>query len=1301
MSDLLSSSRLYGLEEHMEALGNRSPEAKILSGLWTVHKEHLSRKAVPNSNLFGSYSDHGQSHSAAIVNAVNRLLGPDRIRQLEETDTWLILECAYRHDLGMHVTAKEIIEFVKTHDYVNLLQTTREMDDEQLCEAATWLSNQREISNDFIAMSISDKAEFTVTHMQYLNMVLSGYYRNIHSKRSKDMVVDDYCAHDDSDIPDRIWKLISQICLGHTITRQEAFDRLHPDEQGLCMDTAHPRFVQTLLRLGDLLDLDNNRFNPYNLDQWAEDLPYESKANLIKHKAVKHFYVSPDRIEVEADIRVNEVLPVKGFDCLHSEGEALYKKQLDNISVQWNTDPPSGSTNGDRCSFTKLSADMVIGKLVEGYAISADEQLTIEDTELRFTEQAKLQNRACRLCSRWFLMLDNELRFFAINWVDIAPPSISGFAPKLSNKKIFWQGMEMDNETIDLKYSISHKRAASIIQGTGLYGASSSKKAIIGPGIPNKELVFIRELIQNAMDATKIQAFRYLKEGKFCDAVVNLGNETTKWNPITVMDNIGDYTEKFEVKVEICYHIDTLRTGKNKRRPRLIIKVKDVGIGIDDKSLKYMSMIGSPRSEKLIREIQQMPEWMRPNGSFGIGMQSVFGIVKEFRALSCSWADHKVRDIFFKTSENSGDLFAAERINNQTTTYGTMITVEMNETELERIYRGIDYNGCTNTERDIQSPLLDFSCDHLFFELNKHIEKVIGQDLFPITVTFSVNEITIDKYKIRRDGLYTELVELYKQMCKSLMKSPPCSLLLLNANGINEIGIDRSNVLMSSSFDTLRVHNRDLDKAVNSKMRCAISLSEFDGDMLLISSDGNTRPIPLIADPFANTGETGTIKILYYSEQHNVLLKMRLRDYENRLFIDEREKRTSALSPVKFFYRGMNVYDVECSRLLVYPCWDIEAHALYGEAEQIISISRNHLLVEAEHEARKRVTESADEALELLFSWLSKDENYQIMFLKEEVSRKICNGLYLSLLYHQIISAHNLSSRSINHQSLREKLQHNVFLRIPVLRNRQGGHMYVEKALIRDVFKGGVYDNWYIDPQDVPLTDKPRKVVSDTSYGSNAIPILVQDIFTGYVVGRGLTPRVKDIRVIERSEPYPFSYIHMLDKTNVTAFYIPEGILTRAVDDMLDTFMSNDYSYSSNTYPLLPALDSYSLLAVTDTPVEVPIKLASLGKYMISPLNLAQIKYIQENAQEIYKAINDSGEESMAFKKKIWLRAYLQIDNRDNDLSFHRLVRFVVDNVGYKNKETTPEKVEQCYLEVATMFLDMLIDKTISSSQGE
>ncbi len=163
------------------------------------------------------------------------------MQKLSATDLWLILETAYRHDIGM-IVRDGVVRLV--------------------AEFARRRHAQR--SHDVVRQPSSIGLASPRTHL----------------------------------VPARLDDLIGRIATSHGKSLEETL-KLPYRESGMGMDHAHPRFVACLLRLGDLLDRDNGRFCPTLLATLG-GLPATSKAHVGKHAAVVHLDIASDRIDVQA-----------------------------------------------------------------------------------------------------------------------------------------------------------------------------------------------------------------------------------------------------------------------------------------------------------------------------------------------------------------------------------------------------------------------------------------------------------------------------------------------------------------------------------------------------------------------------------------------------------------------------------------------------------------------------------------------------------------------------------------------------------------------------------------------------------------------------------------------------------------------------------------------------------------------------------------------------------------------------------------------------------------------------------------
>ncbi|MDR1598435.1 MAG: hypothetical protein LBS11_00925 [Oscillospiraceae bacterium] len=144
-----------------------------------------------------------------------------------------------------------------------------------------------------------------------------------------------------------------------------------------------------------------------------------------------------------------------------------------------------------------------------------------------YKRRAEAQYFACLVCLEWFETLRNELEKFADQWFEIVPKGFSGSVPRLTQHDIFWQDRLLDRATMQLQYTINHIRATKIIQSTGLYGQQTS--SVGTRSVYNQQLVFIRELIQNTLDAAKIQLFRDLRNGLHGSPLSIFDNKLNNW----------------------------------------------------------------------------------------------------------------------------------------------------------------------------------------------------------------------------------------------------------------------------------------------------------------------------------------------------------------------------------------------------------------------------------------------------------------------------------------------------------------------------------------------------------------------------------------------------------------------------------------------------------------------------------------------------------------------------------------------------------------------------------------------------
>ncbi|GAA0070895.1 histidine kinase [Clostridium sardiniense] len=551
----------YSLVKHLKLLSESDEKYKNLYATWIIDEKMYTNSLIAISNNFPHYSMHDASHSWSIINKIEMILGEERIKQLTATDTFLILESAFLHDLGMIITEEEQKELWNKMEFKKYIEDIIKYNsDTDLVRGVNYI---KDIEDNGIESS--DK-KWPVDVKNYVTILNADYFRRIHNTRSADIIMNskyiDTLSNKNNLIPKRIMRLISQISIMHGRDFNDVMSNLYREDNGIATDRIHPRMIACLLRLGDLLDLDNGRFN--HVLERTVLMPKSSKDHKEKHQAITHFLVSPQKIEVSA------ICP----------NEDVY--------------------------------------------------------------------RATR---QWFEWLQDELKDLSSKWSEIVPVDFLGGPPSLGDIKLSIKDNGIITEQLNFKFNIDQKVAFEFIEGSGIY---------------ENKLDCIREIIQNALDATKMQIWNDIKIGKYdsfeeCRDLIN---------NLQFSSDLPDFIKKLyplRINLEYIENKDVDEDSEFK------IIIEDSGCGISLEDLKRMESVGTSWNSDIekYKIIQNMPVWMRPTGSFGIGLHSVFMITDKVE-IETKAENSNAYNITFISSRNNG--YISTNINNSRKKNGTKIS---------------------------------------------------------------------------------------------------------------------------------------------------------------------------------------------------------------------------------------------------------------------------------------------------------------------------------------------------------------------------------------------------------------------------------------------------------------------------------------------------------------------------------------------------------------------------------------------------------------------------------------------------
>lgn len=506
------------LEKHLENL--RDLDKTSMDGICSIYsllKKSLEDKLLASRSVFENYSLHDASHSRSVIHSIERFLGETRIERLSPTDTFMLLICAYAHDYGMAQSYDKIYNILGSQKFDEFLNRSKEQlkfwekeDAKAIENILSYINyNGKNLPLKDIYWSIVMAVQLFLRGDHWNGVVgLDKDFKGLFEYHLKGRFI---CGSEG----------ISEICMCHGKDFQDIF-KLSFKADGIVGDDFHPRFIAAMIRLGDLLDLDNNRFPLWFVKRVSTNknfIPRLSVLHYHRHEAISHLLIQDNRISIRAN-------------C-HSE---------------------------------------------MGGAETAD------------------------LIAEWTGMLDKECKDLRFNWNEIAPDDF-GRPPSAPEIEILVDGRAYSSVGKKLQMKMSQERVMKLLEGTSIY---------------RNKYIGIREIIQNAIDASVLQLWQDITQN------VYLNYEFSK-NSVNQGIGLVEFVSNKRNTIFSYYDI-TVEIIKDEQQQQILLIVKDKGIGITLEDIEYIADIGSSSEKNMrIKKIKEkMPDWLKPSGVFGIGLQSVF-----------------------------------------------------------------------------------------------------------------------------------------------------------------------------------------------------------------------------------------------------------------------------------------------------------------------------------------------------------------------------------------------------------------------------------------------------------------------------------------------------------------------------------------------------------------------------------------------------------------------------------------------------------------------------------------------------
>ena len=636
---------------------------------WQNNKNRYVHQTAIIAHDFPHYSVHDQEHSRTIIEAIEMFLGKWRVEQLGIGNAWLLLNAAYGHDIGMVIQHQEILELWREDkEFKKYLDNICNNPDSDMQEALQYCRQLHNVlhkkekldgidSNGNVFQIYELTNDWPVIVRKNVMMITADYIRSHHQERSKKFFENLSKTIGIEIAENRLYNLLGQVVYSHGCDLDYILNELPQKTNGFGNEKIYPQFIALLLRLGDLLDMDNNRFDIMLLQHFGA-LPKTSANHLQKHLSISHFLVTEREIQAKAKV-----------------------------------------------------TNMEVGKVVD----------------------------------QWFHFIKDEVNNITSNWNRVAPDEMGGCTFNRCNLEIYLNDQKYESFG-KTNFEVDSKRFMSVLIGDRLY---------------EEQLVFLREYIQNALDATKLMLWLKWQTQEnthiFNTDENGVVNQTLSGLNFQTLE---DYTIKITMELVKEKPAEDSEVEMKLYPEKIRIHIIDSGVGMDKECMKALAVIGTGWSgrKQYFEEIGRMPAWLQPTGSFGVGIQSGFMVTDNIRIITRGMKEQSGLDICLKSPKKTGTIdymvIQNERI-------GTEIILDIDWREfLDKLQQSFQAEQKISTKTGI------FDYDRIMREarnyLLSYISQMVPNSFIPIEIAVRESSERFDKGKKVTSYLRTFLAEKQK-----------------------------------------------------------------------------------------------------------------------------------------------------------------------------------------------------------------------------------------------------------------------------------------------------------------------------------------------------------------------------------------------------------------------------------------------------------------------------------------------------------------------------------------------------------